>query len=58
LVHFEVIWYIFPHLGMLYREKSGNPECVDSAVAQFNLEVKTKGRVATTAVQPRSELKQ
>jgi hypothetical protein len=25
LVHFKVIWYIFPRFGMLYREKSGNP---------------------------------
>jgi hypothetical protein len=24
LVHFGVIWYIFPRFGMLYREKSGN----------------------------------
>jgi hypothetical protein len=24
LEHLEVIWYIFPHFGMLYREKSGN----------------------------------
>jgi hypothetical protein len=21
-----VIWYIYPHFGMLYQEKSGNPE--------------------------------
>jgi hypothetical protein len=20
------IWYIFPHFGMLYQEKSGNPD--------------------------------
>jgi hypothetical protein len=26
LVHFVVIWHIFPRFGMLYREKSGNPE--------------------------------
>jgi hypothetical protein len=25
LVHFAVIWYIFPRFGMLYQEKSGNP---------------------------------
>jgi hypothetical protein len=25
LVHFVVIWYIFPSFGTLYREKSGNP---------------------------------
>jgi hypothetical protein len=24
-VYFVAIWYIFPHFGMLYREKSGNP---------------------------------
>jgi hypothetical protein len=23
--YFLVIWYIFPHFGMLYQEKSGNP---------------------------------
>jgi hypothetical protein len=22
---FGVIWYIFPHFGILYKEKSGNP---------------------------------
>jgi hypothetical protein len=26
LVHFVVIWYILIHFGILYREKSGNPE--------------------------------
>jgi hypothetical protein len=25
LVHFVVIWYIFPRFGMLYRDKPGNP---------------------------------
>jgi hypothetical protein len=25
LVYFVVIWYIFPRFGMLYQEKSGNP---------------------------------
>jgi hypothetical protein len=25
LVYFKVVWYIFPHFGMLYHEKSGNP---------------------------------
>jgi hypothetical protein len=24
-VHFVVIWYIFPHFGILFQEKSGNP---------------------------------
>jgi hypothetical protein len=24
-VYFVVIWYIFPHFGMLYQDKSGNP---------------------------------
>jgi hypothetical protein len=28
LVHLVVIWYNFSHFGMLYREKSGNPEWV------------------------------
>jgi hypothetical protein len=26
LVYIVVIWYIFSHFGILYREKSGNPE--------------------------------
>jgi hypothetical protein len=26
LVNFVVIWYILPRFGMLYQEKSGNPE--------------------------------
>jgi hypothetical protein len=26
LVYFMVICYIFPRFGMLYQEKSGNPE--------------------------------
>jgi hypothetical protein len=26
LVYFVVIWYIFPHFGILYQEKSGNPD--------------------------------
>jgi hypothetical protein len=26
LLHFVVIWYIFPHFGVLYQEKSGNPD--------------------------------
>jgi hypothetical protein len=25
LVYFVVIWYIFPHFGILDQEKSGNP---------------------------------
>jgi hypothetical protein len=25
LVYFIPIWYIFPSLGLLYQEKSGNP---------------------------------
>jgi hypothetical protein len=24
-MYFMNIWYIFPHFGMLYQEKSGNP---------------------------------
>jgi hypothetical protein len=26
LVYFMVIWYIFSRFGMLYQEKSGNPD--------------------------------
>jgi hypothetical protein len=26
LLYFVAIWYIFPRFGMLYQEKSGNPE--------------------------------
>jgi hypothetical protein len=26
LVYFSPFWYIFPRFGMLYQEKSGNPE--------------------------------
>jgi hypothetical protein len=26
LVHLVVIWYTFSRFGMLYREKSGNPD--------------------------------
>jgi hypothetical protein len=26
LVHLMVVWYIFSRFGMLYREKSGNPD--------------------------------
>jgi hypothetical protein len=26
LVYFMVIWYISPRLGMLYQEKSGDPD--------------------------------
>jgi hypothetical protein len=25
LLHFVVIWYIFPRFGMFYQAKSGNP---------------------------------
>jgi hypothetical protein len=38
LVHFVVIWYIFPRFGLLYREKSGNhgsqggKKCLDLVV--------------------------
>jgi hypothetical protein len=28
LVYFVVIWYIFSRFGILYQEKSGNPESV------------------------------
>jgi hypothetical protein len=26
LVYFVVIWYIYPRFGILYQEKSGNPD--------------------------------
>jgi hypothetical protein len=26
LVYFVVIWYIYPRFGILYLEKSGNPD--------------------------------
>jgi hypothetical protein len=26
ILHFVVMWYIFTRFGMLYREKSGNPD--------------------------------
>jgi hypothetical protein len=26
LVYFVVVWYIFPRFGLLYQEKSGNPD--------------------------------
>jgi hypothetical protein len=26
LVYFVAIWYIFPRFGILYQEKSGNPD--------------------------------
>jgi hypothetical protein len=26
LVYFVVVWYIFPRFGILYQEKSGNPD--------------------------------
>jgi hypothetical protein len=29
LVYFEVIWYIFTRVGILYQEKSGKPESYD-----------------------------
>jgi hypothetical protein len=35
LVYVVVIWYIFPHFGMLYQEKSGNP-VVRASVSCFN----------------------
>jgi hypothetical protein len=26
LVYLVVVWYIFPRFGLLYQEKSGNPD--------------------------------
>jgi hypothetical protein len=34
LVYFTAIWCIFPRFGMLYREKSGNPDA-DAIVVGF-----------------------
>jgi hypothetical protein len=31
LVHFVVIWYIFPRVGKLYQEKSGSPDMHNTA---------------------------
>jgi hypothetical protein len=31
LVYFVVVWYIFPSFGILYQEKSGNPELLQNA---------------------------
>jgi hypothetical protein len=28
LVHFVLIWYIFPVWGNIYQEKSGNPDWI------------------------------
>jgi hypothetical protein len=30
LVHFVLIWYIFPSFGITYQQKSGNPALVAS----------------------------
>jgi hypothetical protein len=27
LVYFAIVWYIFPHFGMLHLEKSGSAHC-------------------------------
>jgi hypothetical protein len=36
LVYFMVIWFIFPHFGMLHQEKSGNPD-VKAIITNTNL---------------------
>jgi hypothetical protein len=28
LAYFVAIWYISPHFGILYQEKSGNPDSI------------------------------
>jgi hypothetical protein len=36
LVYFVVIWYLFPRFGMLYPEKSGNPDMDLSKKMKWN----------------------
>jgi hypothetical protein len=38
LVYFVVLWYIFPHFGILCQEKSGNPAPVYSGKLAINVE--------------------
>jgi hypothetical protein len=35
LVHVVVIWYIFPRLGILCQEKSGNPDYADFDICTY-----------------------
>jgi hypothetical protein len=44
LVHFVVMWYIFPRFGILDQDKSGNPVCICSQL--FENEFHRKGRSA------------
>jgi hypothetical protein len=38
LVYFGLIWYIFPRFGILYQEKSGNPDLHSAITAsKFSL---------------------
>jgi hypothetical protein len=34
VVYFMVIWYTFPHFGMLSQEKSGNPGAVTGIIVE------------------------
>jgi hypothetical protein len=40
LVHFGVIWYIFPRFGLLYQENSGNPS--------LNMQIGCCGEISET----------
>jgi hypothetical protein len=39
-----VIWYIFPRVGKLYQEKSGNPESDEAEAQKKTKKKKTKKR--------------
>jgi hypothetical protein len=50
LVYFVVMWYIFPRFGILYQEKSGNPEAKTESWSKsppLILRAFIKGRVAS-----------
>jgi hypothetical protein len=49
LVYLVVIWYIFPRFGILYQEKSGNPDLNPrlKRVQVFVAETEKFGNVAT-----------
>jgi hypothetical protein len=34
-----VVWYVFPHFGILYQEKSGNTACRETGSIQMLLQV-------------------
>jgi hypothetical protein len=41
LLHFVVIWYIFPRFGLLYQEKFGNPVRCPSASPSIHVSIST-----------------